>query len=205
MPITVRARRVLLATGVSDILPALPGFRELWGGACCTARTVTVGRCEPFAVYDQGRTVTGLALLVSRWSPDVIVVTDGPGYLTPNARRRLRHQKIGIREEPVMRLIGSPTGGLRCIEFADGSQLERVALFLYTPQHQRSPLAAELGARLTSTGAVWVDKNAQTSVAGIYAVGDTTPGTQQALLAAAAGNQVAICLNENLTREEFPR
>ena len=56
-----------------------------------------------------------------------------------------------------------------------------------------------------STSTVWVDKNAQTSVVGIYAAGDTTPGTQQAMLAAAAGNQAAICLNENLAREEFPR
>ena len=207
VPITVRARRVLLATGVSDILPALPGFRELWGRGVlhCPYCHGWEVRGQPLAVYGQGRTVTGLALLVSRWSPDVIVVTDGPGYLTPNARRRLRHQKIGIREEPVVRLIGSPTEGLRCIEFADGSQLERVALFLHAPQHQRSPLAAELGARLTSTGAVWVDKNAQTSLAGIYAAGDTTPGTQQALLAAAAGNQAAIYLNENLTREECSR
>ena len=77
--------------------------------------------------------------------------------------------------------------------------------FLHAPQHQRSPLAAALGARFTSACAVWVDKNAQTSVAGIYAAGDMTPGTQQAMLAAAAGNQAAIFLNENLTREEFPR
>ena len=206
-PITITARRVLLATGVSDILPPLPGFRELWGRGVlhCPYCHGWEVRGQPLAVYGQGRTVTGLALLVSRWSPDVIVVTDGPGHLTPNARRRLRHQKIGIREEPVVRLIGSPTHELRCIEFADGSLLERAALFLHAEQHQRSPLAAGLGARLTSTGAVWVDKNAQTSVAGLYAAGDTTPGTQQALLAAAAGNQAGICLNENLTREECPR
>ena len=205
--ITITARRVLLATGVSDILPPLPGFRELWGRGVlhCPYCHGWEVRGQPLAVYGQGRTATGLALLVSRWSPDVIVVTDGPGHLTPNARRRLRHQKIGIREEPVARLIGSPTHELRCIEFADGSLLERAALFLHAEQHQRSPLAAGLGARLTSTGAVWVDKNAQTSVAGLYAAGDTTPGTQQALLAAAAGNQAGICLNENLTREECPR
>ena len=207
VPTTVTARRILLATGVSDILPALPGFRELWGRGVlhCPYCHGWEVRGQPLAVYGQGRTVTDLALLVRHWSPDVIVVTDGPGHLMPNARRRLRLRKIGVREEPVVRLIGSPNHELHCIEFADGSQLERVALFLHAPQHQRSPLAAALGARFTSAGAVWVDKNAQTSVAGIYAAGDTTPGTQQAMLAAAAGNQAAICLNENLAREEFPR
>ena len=206
-PVTITARRVLLATGVSDILPPLPGFRELWGRGVlhCPYCHGWEVRHQPLAVYGRGRTVTGLALLVSRWSQDVIVVTDGPGHLTPNARRRLRRQKIGIREEPVVRLIGSASHDLRCIQFADGSELERTALFLHAPQHQRSPLAAALGARITRTGAVWVDKNAQTTVPGVYAAGDTTPGTQQALLAAAAGNQAAIALNENLTREECPR
>ena len=75
-------------------------------------------------------------------------------------------------------------------------------MFIHAPQHQRSALAGPLGCRLTGSGAVWVDKNAQTTLSGLYAAGDTTPGTQQALLAAAKGTQAAICINEQLTREE---
>ncbi|WP_210513975.1 NAD(P)/FAD-dependent oxidoreductase [Hymenobacter terricola] len=204
---TVTARRVLLATGVSDILPPLPGFRELWGRGVlhCPYCHGWEVRGQPLAVYGQGRTVTGLALLVSRWSHDVVVVTNGPGHLTPNARRRLRRQKIGIREAPIARLIGTPGRELRCIQFEDGNELERAALFLHAPQHQRTPLAADLGARLTSKGAVWVDSGLQTSIPGVYAAGDTRPGTQQALLAAADGNRAAIVINESLTREECPR
>ncbi len=207
VPVTVTARRVLLATGVADILPPLPGFRELWGRGVlhCPYCHGWEVRNQPLAVYGQGRTVTGLALLVSRWSTDVVVVTDGPGHLTPNARRRLHRQKIQVREEPVARLVGSPANDLQHIEFADGSQLPRTAVFLHAPQHQRSALAEKLGARHTSKGAVWVDSGMHTSVPGLYAAGDTTPGTQQALLAAAAGSKAAIVINESLTREECPR
>ena len=206
-PLAVTARRVLLATGVSDVLPALPGFRELWGRGVlhcpyCHAWEV---RNQPLAVYGQGSTVTGLALLVSRWSRDIVVVTDGPGHLTANARRRLRREKISIREEAVVRLIGSDDRDLRYIEFANGELLERAALFLHAPQHQRSSLAADLGARLTSKGAVWVDSGLRTSIPGLYAAGDTKPGTQQALLAAADGTRAAIVINENLSREEYSR
>ena len=206
-PVAVTARRVLLATGVADILPPLPGFRELWGRGVlhCPYCHGWQVRGQPLAVYGQGRIVTGLALLISRWSPDVVVVTDGPGHLTPNARRRLRRHRIGLREEPVARLVGSPTRDLRCVEFADGSVLERTALVLHAPQHQRSPLAAGPGAQLTRSGAVRVNSSLQTSVPGLYAAGDTTPGTQQALLAAAGGNRAAILINESLTREECPR
>ena len=205
-PMTVTARRVVLATGVADILPPLPGFRELWGRGVlhCPYCHGWEVRGQPLAVYGQGRTVTGLALLVSRWSPDVVVVTDGPGHLSPNARRRLRRAKINICEEPIECLIGSPSHGLRCIKFVDGRELERTALFLHASQHQRSPLAANIGARLSSRGAVWVDAGLQTSITGLYAAGDTTPGTQQALLAAADGNRAAILINESLTREECP-
>ncbi|WP_035567252.1 NAD(P)/FAD-dependent oxidoreductase [Hymenobacter sp. IS2118] len=206
-PHTIWARRVLLATGVADILPPLPGFRELWGRGVlhCPYCHGWEVRGQPLAVYGQGRTVTGLALLVSRWSADVVVLTDGAGHLTPNARRRLRRHKIQIREERISRLVGSAANDLQHVEFADGSRLARVALFLHAPQHQRSALAEMLEARHTSKGAVWVNSELETSIRGLYAAGDTTPGTQQALLAAAAGNKAAICINESLTREECPR
>ena len=104
-----------------------------------------------------------------------------------------------------MKLIGSDDRDLRYIEFANGELLERAALFLHAPQHQRSSLAADLGARLTSKGAVWVDSGLRTSIPGLYAAGDTKPGTQQALLAAADGTRAAIVINENLSREEYSR
>jgi thioredoxin reductase len=203
-PAAITARRVLLATGVNDVLPPLPGFRELWGSSvlhCPYCHGYEV-RDQPLAVYGQGKAVVGLALLISRWSPEVVVVTNGPGHLTDYARQRLRRQGIAVREEPIARLVGTPKTGLRCVEFEDGFFLKCKALFLHPPQEQRSPLAADLGARLTGKGAVWVDKNAQTTVPGLYAAGDMVPGQQQALLAAASGSKAAICLNEALTRAE---
>jgi len=196
--------RVLLATGVEDVLPALPGFRELWGTGvlhCPYCHGYEV-RDQPLAVYGRGKAAVGLALLLTNWSKDITVVTDGPGHLTDYGRQRLRYHHIGLRQEPVARLVGGPDGLLRCVEFEDGTYLERTALFLHAPQEQRTSLAADLGAYLTSKGAVWVDKNSQTSIPGLYAAGDTTPGQQQALLAAAAGGKAAICLNEALTKEQ---
>jgi len=205
--VVVSARRVLLATGVADVLPPLPGFRELWGRGVlhCPYCHGWEVRGQPLAVYGQGRTVTGLALLVSRWSQDVVVVTDGPGHLTPNARRRLRRHKIGLREEKISRLVGTPSRELQHIEFEAGEPLTRAALFLHAPQLQRSSLASDVGARITRSGAVWVNKGLVTSIPNLYAAGDTTPGAQQALLAAAEGNKAAIIINESLTREECPK
>ncbi|MBC8083541.1 MAG: NAD(P)/FAD-dependent oxidoreductase, partial [Hymenobacter sp.] len=201
------ARKVLLATGVEDELPAVEGMRALWGTGVlhCPYCHGWEVRDQPLAVYGRGKTVTGLALLVSRWSKDVVVCTDGPGNLTANARRRLRQQGIRVREEGISRLEGTKGGALRHIVFEGGEKLARAAVFLHAPQHQRSALAEELGCRFTQKGSLWVDKMAQTTLPGLYAAGDATPGTQQALLAAAQGSQAAICINEQLTREECPR
>ncbi|GAA3945496.1 NAD(P)/FAD-dependent oxidoreductase [Hymenobacter algoricola] len=204
---TATTRKVLLATGVEDELPPLPGMRELWGRGVlhCPYCHGWEVRDTPLAVYGRGRQATGLALLISRWSKDVVVCTDGPGSLTVNARRRLRQQKIRVYEEPVSHLEAGRDGQLRHIVFRNGEKLARHAVFLQPPQHQRSALAQELGCRLNSKGAVWVDKHAQTSQPGVYAAGDTTPGAQKALIAAAEGMQAAIVINETLTREECTR
>ena len=204
---TRTARKVLLATGVEDELPPLNGMRELWGRGVlhCPYCHGWEHRDQPLAVYGRAKLVTGLALLVSRWSPDVVVCVEDPANLSQHARRRLRRQHIMVREEPVARLEGTAAGELRHVVFESGEKLARKAVFVHPHQHQRSPLAGQLGCRLTSKGAVWVNKQQQTTVPGLYAAGDNTPGTQQAIRAAAEGSSAAISINEALTREECPK
>ncbi|SDY18343.1 NAD(P)/FAD-dependent oxidoreductase [Hymenobacter psychrophilus] len=204
---TRTARKVLLATGVEDELPPLPGMRELWGQGVlhCPYCHGWEHRDQALAVYGRAKLVTGLALLVSRWSPDVVVCVEDPASLSQHARRRLRRQGIVVRDEPLVGLEGTAGGELRHLVFESGERLARTALFIHPHQHQRSPLAEEMGCRLSAKGAIRVNKQHQTSVPGLYAAGDNTPGTQQALLAAAEGSGAAICINETLTREECPK
>ncbi|MBC6991284.1 NAD(P)/FAD-dependent oxidoreductase [Hymenobacter sp. BT491] len=204
---TITARKVLLSTGVEDELPPLDGMRELWGVGVlhCPYCHGWEVRDQPLAVYGRGKGVTGLALLVSRWSPDVVVCTDGPGGLTDHARQRLARQKIQVREEVVKCLEGTKKGELRHVVFETGEPLARHALFVHPHQHQRTQFAEHLGCRITGKGAIWIDKKQQTSLPGLYAAGDNTSGLQQALLAAAEGAKAAININETLTREECPK
>ncbi|WP_400193012.1 NAD(P)/FAD-dependent oxidoreductase [Hymenobacter sp. B81] len=201
---TVSARKVILATGVVDVLPPVPGMRELWGRGvlhCPYCHGFEV--CEqPLAVYGRGKAVAGFALLLSRWSKDVVVCTDGPAGLTEHARRRLRRHGIAVYEQKLTRLVGRRNGQINYLEFADGEKLPRYALFVHPDQQPRSDLADQLGCRRLTRGAVWVDKRTMTTVPGVYAAGDATPAAQQVLVAAAEGAQAAISLNEQLTREE---
>ncbi|MEJ7660132.1 MAG: hypothetical protein WKG07_11180 [Hymenobacter sp.] len=111
----------------------------------------------------------GLALLLTNWSRDIVAVTDGPGHLTAYGRQRLRQHRIGLRQEPVARLVGNAaTGPALGVEFTDGTYPERKALFLHAPQEQRAARwRPAWGRGWNGKGAVWVDKNAQTSVPGL--------------------------------------
>lgn len=203
-PVSVTARKILLATGVTDDLPPIEGMRELWGMGVlhCPYCHGWEVRGQALAVYGQGKTVFGLALLVSRWSRDVVVCTNGPSGITQSGLERLHRHGVQVREDKIARLEGERNGQLRNIVFETGEKLARQAVFLHTQQRQRSNLAAETGCRLLGNGAVWTNKKGQTSIKGIFAAGDTTPAPQQAIIAAAEGSLAAIAINETLTREE---
>ncbi|MCR5888168.1 NAD(P)/FAD-dependent oxidoreductase [Hymenobacter sp. J193] len=203
-PLTSTTRKVLLATGVADDLPPIDGMRELWGRGVlhCPYCHGWEVQGQRLAVYGRGKTGWGLVQLVSRWSRDVVLCTDGPSGITEHGRQRLRRLGITVREEKIVRLEGRRDGQLRHIVFASGEPLERDAVFLHAEQRQRSLLAQETNCRILKSGAVWTDKRGQTSQKGIYAAGDTTPAPQQAIIAAAEGSLAAIALNEALTRED---
>ncbi len=202
--VPVTARRVVLCTGVLDELPPLAGARELWGRGVlhCPYCHGWEVRGQPLAVYGRSKTAYGLSLLVSRWSEDVVLLTDGPSGISRSGLARMRGQGVRLCEDPIEQLVGTAKGDLRHVLFESGQKLPRTALFLHAVQHQRSDLAKQLECRITQTGAVWTDKNGQTTQPGVYAAGDLDPGPQQAIIAAAEASWAAIKLNEGLTKEE---
>lgn len=195
----VRALRLLLATGVRDLLPDVPGLRELWGKAVhhcpyCHGWEVKDGR---LAVYGRGTEGFRKTLMLHNWSRDLVLFGDGPADLTPDQRRQLQALNIPVNEAPVARFEGGP-GGLEGVVLEDGSFVQRDALFLSPRQEQRSDLALRLGCAMTEDGVhVRVDDAGQTSVPGVYAAGDMTGPVQQqqVILAAASGAKAAVMLN----------
>lgn len=199
----VQARRLLLATGGVDTLPAIPGLAELWGTAvfhCPYCHDWEV-RDQPLAVLNNGPMGVEQALLISQWSRDLVLCTDGPAALTGHDRGQLAARGIRVREEPIARLEGEE-GRLDRLVFADGDALARRGLFVAPAQHQRSDLAAKLGCTLTSPIPGWdiaiisVDRFGYTGIPGLYAAGDAITPVQQVAMAAAG-------INRDLLREDL--
>lgn len=196
----VTARTLLLATGMMDVLPTLPGFRELWGRGVyhCPYCHGWEIRDQPLAVYGRGALGFHLAVLLHHWAPGPVLCTDGPAELEQAHRAMLRQLGIEVLETPVAAFETEPAGGL-AVAFADGHRVPVAAVFARVPQQQRTDLAAQLGCALTDDGIyVKTDGMGLTTVPGVYAAGDLTGPFQQVVAAAAAGAGAAAMLNNTL-------
>ncbi len=208
----VRARKLLLATGVVDELPEKPGFEELWGRGVyhCPYCHGWEVRDRALAVLNSGEGAAQRAAFIRNWSRDLVLLTDGPANLNEEGLRTLRALDIPVREERISYLEGDPggaVGGLRRIHFEDGSSLEREGLFYVPPQRQGTELAKMLGCEIVALGqapaGVKSDPTTrETTVAGVYVAGDAGNAVQSALLAAASGANAAFFVNHSLVAEE---
>ncbi|MBF6592340.1 MAG: NAD(P)/FAD-dependent oxidoreductase, partial [Ktedonobacterales bacterium] len=201
-----RGRKLLLATGVNDDWPELPGAVEMYGKSIhhCPYCDGWEWRDAPVAVYGKGEEAAELALELTRWTRDIALCGDGPASIEPKARERLTHHGIPIREARIICLEGTD-GYLERVVFAEGEPLARRALFFSAPQHQRSIFPAQLGCEFTSDGAVKTDMNEATCVPGLYVAGDASRRAQFAIVAAAEGVLAAEAINSALLKEDLAR
>jgi thioredoxin reductase len=198
------ARKLLLATGVCDNLPDIPGFRELYGRSVfhCPYCDGWELRDAPLAIYGRGDRGLGLALELTAWSHDLVLCTDGPSEIDAAQLERLARNDIEIREQPIARLEGRD-GVLAHIVFGDGAILPRRALFFSTGQYQRSDLLVQLGCEFNDKGTVRTGKYETTHLPGLFVAGDASRAVQWVVVAAAEGAEAAFAINTDLISEDL--
>ncbi len=200
----LRARKLLVATGVVDSLPGIEGFRELYGRSVfhCPYCDGWEVRGSPIAIYGKGSRGHGLALELTAWSRDLVLCTDGPSEIEAEDRARLERNGITLREERVVRLEGHD-GTLEHVVFASGERLPRRALFFTTGQSQQSDLSAHLGCEINDKGTVRTGRYETTHLSGLYVAGDASRAVQWVVVAAAEGAEAAFAINTDLIQEDL--
>jgi thioredoxin reductase len=207
---TVAARRVILATGVIDELPAIDGLAERWG-----ISAFNCAYCDGWEVRDQPLAVLGadernvrLALVLTRFSSDVQLCTNGAAELPAEHAELLRRRGVEVHTQPVVRLEG-PGTDLQQVVFADATTIERRYVFCHARTRQASIIPDDLGLEGLDDDSIQVDDLCQTSVPGVFAAGDLArrptmplPGAQIAI-AAGEGAIAAIALDQSLFYEEL--
>jgi thioredoxin reductase len=198
-----KARRLLLATGVVDEIPAVPCIEEFYGTSVhhCPYCDGWELRDQPIVAYGKGAHVTGLAMTLRTWTRHLLVCTDGPGLFEEADRDLLRRHQIGVREERILRLEGSE-GRLERVVFETGGPHPCRALFFSTGQRQRSSIAADFGCEFTDKGTVLTGHCETTNVPGLFVAGDASKATQFVIVAAAEGAEAAVEINRSLEEED---
>jgi thioredoxin reductase len=201
----VRTRKLLLATGVLDELPSVPGVEEFFGTSVFPCPYCDGWECRntPIAVFGQGNRGFEMARAMTAWTHDILLCTHG-GKLPNASRAALAANGIRLEAARIERLEGTE-GRLQRIHFEGGRSAERSALFFDLPSHSQSALARTLGCQFTSSGGVRCGKYEATSVPGVFVAGNILRDVQLSIVAAAEGARAAFGINRALTREDFTR
>jgi thioredoxin reductase len=207
---SVTARRLVLATGLADELPAIDGLAPLWGRSAyhCPYCHGFEASGRPLAVLGATPERVRLALQLRRFTDDLVLCANG-APLPHDLADLLAANGVEVRGEPVTRFEGRD-GQLERIVLAGGPPLARDAVFIATELSQRSDLAGRLGCALLPDGCVEVDEQARTSVPGVYAAGDmahraSMPRPFAAVVGAAASGALAgAMLDQDLVSADFP-
>ena len=198
-------RKLLIATGVIDRIPTIPGIEEFYGRSVfhCQYCDGWEMRDSPLAALGVGRSAAGMAVSLLTWSSNVTLCTNGPPRLGPEESERLARNGIKVRSELIAALEGKE-GRLEWIRFATGDVLVCRAAFFNTGQLQRSTLAHDLGCRLNAKGTIQTNRMQSGGIPGLYVAGDAARDVQFAVVAAAEGAKAAVAINTSLEQEDRP-
>ncbi|SFS91476.1 NAD(P)/FAD-dependent oxidoreductase [Halostagnicola kamekurae] len=204
---TVESKRVVLATGFRDHSPDVPGLREFTGRGLYYCL-----HCDAYALGDGSVYVLGhdddaahAAMTMLNFTEDVDLLLDGrdPQW-DDDTDEQLRAHPIERVEPKVVETYTADTdddrfGGLT---FTDGTARDYLGGFAMYGMTYNTPLAESLECDLTDDGAIDVDERRETSVEGVYAVGDVTHGQNQTPIAIGDGAYAGISIHKDIRR--FP-
>lgn len=199
----VHALRIVLATGVRDSFPEIEGFFEHYGADvfhCPTCDGYELAERDVVAI-GWNEHLAGFALNLLDWARTVTIVTEGLRFRGDDRHREaLARHGVRLIEDGAVAFLGK-RASLRGVRLASGEEVPCQAAAFSIAHHPRSDLAQMLGCDLTDEGCVIVDDSCETTVPGVYAAGDLTPGIQLVQVAASKGAVAGIACAKSLKGE----
>ena len=197
----IESARLVLAFGLSDELPAIPGLAERWGhsvlhcpychGYEFSGQRLGVLNVSPMSVHQ--------AMLIAEWGPTTFYL-NGASAPDDDSLARLQQRGVAIEPTPVSAVHGDGPQ-LSAIELADGRMSGVDALFLGPRSRLNSGIAQQLGCAMDEAPfgpIIRTDPQKMTTVPGVYAAGDITRGAHSVTWACADGVMAAVAVHRSL-------
>lgn len=192
----VACRKLILATGMTDVLPEIPGLRELWGKSVihCPYCHGWEFRGRRWAFLVPAESVVETATLLSGWTTKLTLLTNCPSEVSAEHRAWLEERAVEIVEGRIERLEGDGDE-LKAIHVEGGRRLDRDVLFVHTRLRQASDFAERLGCLPIDSGpkagTVKADPFGAAGVEGLYVAGDASEAGVPSVASAVAEGAVA--------------
>ena len=201
---TFSAKKVVFATGIKDLMPQIDGYSECWG--------ISVIHCPYCHGYEVKSEKTGIigngdygfefATLISNWTMDLTLYTNGKSTLTTQQTSTLKKHHIHIVEKEIAKLEHT-NGHLKNIIFKDGTKAEVIAAYARNPHEQHCPIPETLGCELSDDGYLKIDHMHKTTIKGVFACGDNVTRIRTVANAVAMGTTTGMMVNKELIFENF--
>lgn len=193
------AKKLVFATGLKDRMPDIPGFADCWG-----ISVIHCPYCHGYEVRDQktallsnGNDAFHFAQVLSNWTKELVLFTNGPIGLDADQQAQLIKHDISWIETPISHVIHE-NGQLKSLVLKDGQEHAFGVMYARIPFDQHTSLPQELGCALTEQGFLQVDELQHTNIPGIYAAGDNTTMMRAVSQAVAAGMRAGAAINHDL-------
>jgi thioredoxin reductase len=197
------ARRLLLAYGIRDIWPDVPGLGACYGASvhhCPDCDGHEARGCRTVVIANR-RKAAGMALALATWTRDLIICTNGePFELDDVNAGKLRALGVPVHTGRI-RALEHVDGDVRSIEVDEAGTIECERVFFAIGHYPADDLAEQLGCERDEEGLVLVDDTYHTSAWNVFAAGDLVPGPHLAVPAAADGCIAALAMHKSLLPE----
>jgi thioredoxin reductase len=197
----IRARRLLLAIGLKDVWPDIPGLDRVYGDTAHVCPDCDGRECvdKKVVVIGSGRKAVGMALDLTTWTSDIVICTNGkPANLDLQEYcDKLDALNIPVIEFPI-KCVDHRGSRVHSLTFEGGLALDTDEIFFAIGQYPADDLGAQLHCDRDSGGHIIVDESYHTSVRNCFAAGDIVPGPQLAIAAAAEGAIAALAIHKSL-------
>lgn len=198
------SRKILLATGLKDTLPAIKGFAECWG--------ITVIHCPYCHGYEVKNEKVGLmmngdhafemAKMISLWNSDLTLFTNGESQLTAAQMEKLTTKSIKIIEDEIIE-IEHHHGILEKVVLSTGEEIALTALYARSEVSQHHAFHTQLGFELTEFNTIKINEQQETTAKGVYAAGDCTTLMRSLSVTNASGAMAGVMINREMLAEDF--
>jgi thioredoxin reductase (NADPH) len=197
---SIEAHRILLAIGIKDVWPDIPGLDRCYGETIhvCPDCDGYETRDKKTLVVGTGRKAVGMALALTTWTRQIVICTNGePPDMEQKLLDQLKALNIPVLDQPITCVV-SKLSEISGIELEDGMSLDCDRLYFAIGQYPADDLGAQLGCKRDEMGRLVIDERNHTSVKNVYAAGDIAPGPQMAIAAAASGAIASIAIHASL-------